>query len=461
MAGLDIFNRGELDSLIERYRTVDMESLWSQDNRYRTWLEVELAVCRAWAEHGVIPEDSLRNILQRADIDLERISELEEAVHHDMIAFVTAVAEKVGPDGRYIHLGLTSSDVIDTASSLLMVRSIRLILGELELLSREILSKAFRYGHTPCMGRTHGVHAEPITFGLKLLNWYEELRRDRSRLLFAIETVGVGKISGAVGTYAHCPPPIEERACDLLGLSRAKVSTQILQRDRHAQAICALAILGSGLERIAQEVRHLQRTEVLEVLEPFYQGQKGSSAMPHKRNPILCERICGMARLLRGHTLASLENIPLWHERDISHSSVERVVWPDAFNLAHYMLKKTREVVEGMTVLEDRMEKNLGLLKGLVFSQRVLLGLLEKGFSREEAYAIVQEAALLSLEKGESFLEMLERDPRVSESFKGQELRSLFDIDYYLRFIDDIFERFSAGKASTGDEDTTREEGFE
>jgi len=446
--------------LIERYNTDEMESLWSQENRFRTWLEVELAVCEAWMKEGVIPEGSLRNILERAEIDQERIKEIEATVHHDMIAFVTAVSEKIGPDGRYLHLGLTSSDVIDTASSLLMVRSLRLILDELELLSREILSKAFRYRHTPCMGRTHGVHAEPITFGFKLLNWYEELRRDQGRLHSALEVMRVGKISGAVGTYAHCPPSVEERACDLLGLARAKVSTQILQRDRHAQVIAALAILGSGLERIAQEVRHLQRTEVIEVLEPFYEGQKGSSAMPHKRNPVICERICGMARLLRGHNLASMENIPLWHERDISHSSVERVVWPDAFNLTHYMLKKTREVVEGMAVLEDRMAKNLDLLKGLVFSQRVLLGLLEKGFSREDAYVIVQEAARISLEKEEPFLEVLEKDPRVGGSFKGQELRSLFDMGYYLRFIDDIFGRFSAGEAVTGDQDVTRKEGL-
>jgi len=447
--------------LIERYCTDEMEHLWSLENRFRTWLEVELAACRAWAEEGAIPEGALRNILEKADIDMERIRVIEDTVHHDMIAFVSSVAEKVGPDGRYIHLGLTSSDVIDTSSSLLLVRSIRLLLDELEMLSGEILSMAARYRLTPCIGRTHGVHAEPISFGFKLLNWYEELCRDRDRLVAAMEVTGVGKISGAVGTYAHCPPMIEERVCDLLGLTRARVSTQILQRDRHAQVVCAVAILGSGLERIAQEIRHLQRTEVLEVLEPFSSGQKGSSAMPHKKNPVVCERICGMARLLRSYSLASLENIPLWHERDISHSSVERVIWPDVFNLCHYMLKKAREVVEGMTVLDEVMKRNLDLSKGLVFSQRVLLGLVEKGFSREDAYAIVQGAAMQCWDQDRSFLEVLEDDPRVAGAFKGEELHSLFDTEYYLRFIDGIFERFPVKDPSFTKEQATRKERYE
>jgi adenylosuccinate lyase len=431
-----------MDTLIERYQTEEMSELWSHENHFRIWLEVELAACRAWMEEGVIPKEAFEHIVERSDIDLERIREIEDSVHHDMIAFVSSLAEKVGPDGRFIHLGLTSSDVIDTSSSLLISRSIRVILEELKKFTGSILEKAWKYKFTPCVGRTHGVHAEPVSFGFKLLNWYEEMRRDQSRLEAALGAVGAGKISGAVGTYAHCPPSIEERVCELLGLERARVSTQILQRDRHAEVINALALLGSGLERIAQEIRHLQRSEVLEVLEPFSEGQKGSSAMPHKKNPVICERICGMARLLRGYAIASMENIPLWHERDISHSSVERVIWPDAFHIAHYMLKKSIEVIEGMRVLEEGMARNLELSKGLVFSQRILLGLVEKGFTREDAYAIVQESAMLCWEKGKPFLEVLGADPRIMAVFAPDEIEALFDTGYYLRFIDEVFGRF-------------------
>ncbi|MDO9508830.1 MAG: adenylosuccinate lyase [Thermovirgaceae bacterium] len=428
--------------MIERYSTEEMSAIWSQNNRFRTWLEVEIAACRAWMEEGSIPEDSFRNIVERSGIDLDRIRQIEDSVHHDMVAFVSSVAEKVGPDGRYIHLGLTSSDVIDTSSSILLSRSIDIILSELLKVSEIILENAWKFRKLACVGRTHGVHAEPLSFGFKLLNWYEELQRDVRRLDTARLAVSVGKISGAVGTYAHCPPAIEERVCALLGLERARVSTQVLQRDRHAEVMSALALLGSGLERIAQEIRHLQRTEVLEVLEPFSMHQKGSSAMPHKKNPVICERICGMARLLRGYALSSMENIPLWHERDISHSSVERVIWPDAFHISHYMLVKTREVLEGMTVLEDGMKRNLDLSKGLVFSQRVLIGLVEKGFTRENAYAIVQESAMKCWEGEKTFLEILEEDPAIMKNFKPEELESLFEADYYLRFIDTIFDRF-------------------
>ena len=428
--------------MIERYSTQEMDVIWSQENRFRTWLEVEIAACRAWMEEGVIPEESFLNILERSEIDVDRILQIEDSVNHDMIAFVSSVAEKVGPDGRYIHLGLTSSDVIDTSSSLLLARSLDLILGDLGEVAEIILEKAWKYRDLACVGRTHGVHAEPLSFGFKLLNWYEEIQRDITRLSASRVSVSVGKISGAVGTYAHCPPSIEERVCSLLGLERARVSTQILQRDRHAEVISALAIMGSGLERIAQEIRHLQRTEVLEVMEPFSDHQKGSSAMPHKKNPVICERICGMARLLRGFLVGSLENIPLWHERDISHSSVERVIWPDSFHIAHYMLKKTREVISGMRVLEDNMKKNLELSGGLVYSQRVLLGLVDKGFSREEAYKRVQECAMRCWEGEGSYLELLKKDPDISASFTEEELTSLFDGGYYLRFMDDVFDRF-------------------
>lgn len=428
--------------MIDRYSTKEMSVIWSQENSFKSWLEVEIAVCRAWMEEGSIPEASFRTIVERARVDIDRIRQIEDSVHHDMIAFVSSVAEKVGPDGRFIHLGLTSSDVIDTASSLLLSRSIDIILGELKKVSEAILEKAWQYRKIPCVGRTHGVHAEPISFGFKVLNWYEEIQRDIRRIKAARLSVSVGKISGAVGTYAHCPPAIEERVCALLGLEPARVSTQILQRDRHAEVMTSLALMGSGLERIAVEIRHLQRTEVMEVMEPFSEQQKGSSAMPHKKNPIICERICGMARLLRGYAVSTMENIPLWHERDISHSSVERVIWPDAFNIAHYMLMKTLEVIEGMRILEESMERNLDISKGLVFSQRVLLGLVEKGFSREEAYAVVQKSAMKCWEGDRTFLQILEEDPRIIGSFTVEELESLFDTGYFLRFVEKVFERF-------------------
>lgn len=436
--------------MIDRYQTKEMSALWSQENLFSTWLEVEIAVCRAWMEEGVIPEQSFRNILDRSVIDLDRIVQIEESVHHDMIAFVSSVAEKVGKDGRYIHLGMTSSDVIDTSASLLLSRSLDIISCELDGLAETVLKKAWDYRELACVGRTHGIHAEPVSFGFKLLNWYDELQRDKKRLAASRVSIAVGKISGAVGTYAHCPPVIEEKVCSLLGLERAMVSTQILQRDRHAEVISSLALLGSGLERIAQEIRHLQRTEVLEVLEPFSENQKGSSAMPHKRNPIICERICGMARLLRGYLLSSMENIPLWHERDISHSSVERIIWPDAFHLTHYMLKKTREVLDGMKVLSEGMKRNLNLSRGLVFSQRVLIGLVEKGFTREEAYDIVQRSAMECWDRDRTFKEILGEDPGIRSSFSEKEFEDLFDETYYLRFIDTIFDRFpkSGGRSS-------------
>jgi len=428
--------------MIERYRTEEMDAIWSRENCFRTWLEVELAVCRAWMEEGVIPEESFRTIAERSVIDIDRISEIENSVHHDMIAFVSSLAEKAGPDGRFIHLGLTSSDVIDTSSSLLLTRSIDVIIRELNVISALILEMAWKYKELACVGRTHGVHAEPVSFGFKMLNWYDEIQRDIVRMKASRISSGAGKISGAVGTYAHCPPEIEERVCKFLGLERARVSTQILQRDRHSEVINSLALLGSGLERIAMEIRHLQRTEVLEAMEPFSVNQKGSSAMPHKKNPVISERVCGMARLLRGYAISAMENIPLWHERDISHSSVERVIWPDAFHIAHYMLRKTNEIISGMRVLEEGMQKNMGASKGLVFSQRVLLSLVEKGFSREEAYSIVQRDAMKCWKGEKTFLEILEGDPEISGHFDRAELVSLFDTGFFLRFIDQIFDRF-------------------
>lgn len=428
--------------MIERYETEAMRHIWSEENKYRAWLQVELAVCRAWAEEGVIPMEALEVISEKASFNVDRIKEIESKVHHDVIAFVSCVAESVGEQGRFIHLGLTSSDVLDTASALLLKDSLDVIFKELTSLEDKVLEKAFIYKHTPCVGRTHGVHAEPMSFGLKLLNWYSQLKRSEERLSLAYKQINCGKISGAVGTYAHCPPSIEKRACSLLGLQPASVSNQILQRDRHAFLLQVLALLGSTMENMALEIRHLQRTEVLEAMEPFSKGQKGSSAMPHKRNPILCERICGMARLLRGYCVSGMENVALWHERDISHSSVERVIWPDAFHITHYMISLLNRIVDGMEVNASRMAKNINLTKGLIFSQRVLLALVGKGLSRDEAYEVVQRYALKCWDSDGDFREMLSSDPLVMSFLTKDELEGLFDVNYYLRFVDDIFDRF-------------------
>ena len=429
--------------MIERYETSEMKRIWSDENRFLKWLEVELAVCEAWMEEGRIPPEAMEEIRTKAGFDVARILEIEATTHHDVIAFVSAVAERIGPNGRYVHLGLTSSDVVDTAGSLLLLEAIGVIEEALRAFSVLVLEKAREYRHLPCVGRTHGIHGEPTTFGLKILNWHYELERDRERLDLAKRQVSAGKISGAVGTYAHCPPQIEKKVCDKLGLERAAVSNQILQRDRHAGVMTAIAILGSTLERIATEIRHLQRTEVLEASEPFSKGQKGSSAMPHKRNPILCERICGMARLLRGYATPALENVALWHERDISHSSVERIAWPDAFHLAHYSLRTMARIVRNLAVAPERMAKNLGLTQGLLFSQRVLLFLVEEAeISREEAYSIVQDNAMRCW-GGEGHLkDLLAKDPRMVHVFDEETLDRLFDYAYFTRYVDEIFSRF-------------------
>ncbi|MFA0888979.1 MAG: adenylosuccinate lyase [Synergistales bacterium] len=429
--------------MIERYETEEMKRIWSEENRFRKWLEVELAVCEAWTEEGRIPREAMEQIRNKAAFDIRRISEIEATTHHDVIAFVSAVAEKIGPEGRYVHLGLTSSDVVDTAGSLLILEALEVLTRALRDFSGLVLEKARQYRHLPCVGRTHGIHGEPTTFGLKVLNWHYELQRDMERLDLARRHIAAGKISGAVGTYAHCPPHIEAKVCSSLGLQRADVSNQILQRDRHAEVLTAVAILGSTLERIATEIRHLQRTEVLEAAEPFLKGQKGSSAMPHKRNPILCERVCGMARLLRGYSIAAMENIALWHERDISHSSVERVAWPDAFHLAHYCVKTMSRIIGNLQVDAEKMVKNLELTKGLLFSQRVLLHLIdETQASREEAYSIVQENAMRCW-VGEGHLkDLLAADERVVRFIDEASLEKLFDYGYYTRFVDEIFSRF-------------------
>jgi adenylosuccinate lyase len=429
--------------MIPRYTTKEMNAIWSEENKYALWTKIEIAVCQAWQEKGVIPREAVLDIQKNASFSVSRIHEIEATTHHDVIAFVTCLAESVGDNGRYIHLGLTSSDVLDTASSLLLRESMEILQGSLEDLMKVVLEKARTYKTTPCIGRTHGIHAEPMTFGMKLLNWYDQLERDVERLDLAKKQINYGKISGAVGTYAHCPPEIEARVCSLLGLQAAPISTQILQRDAHANLVNAVTLLGTALERMALEIRHLQRTEVLEVFEPFSPGQKGSSAMPHKKNPIIAERLCGMARLLRGYALVGMENVALWHERDISHSSTERVIWPDLFHVAHYMLRKARNLVEGMIILPENMQKNLDATRGLFFSQKVLLTLIEEGgMSREDAYRHVQESAMRCWNGEGDFLELLSQDPRVIQAISLEKLQAIFDISIYLHHVDTIFKRF-------------------
>lgn len=429
--------------MIKRYETQEMRDIWSLENQYRSWMKVEVAVCEAWKDLGVIPEKAYEDIKSKGDFDVENIERIEAEVHHDVIAFVTDMASHVGENGRYIHLGLTSSDVLDTANALRLSESLGVLMGQLDSLCSVVEDVAKKHRKTPCVGRSHGIHAEPTTFGLKVLNWYSQLLRDRKRLEEADKGIRFGKLSGAVGTLAHTSPEFEEKVCASLGLKVDPVSTQVIQRDRHAQVSYALASLACALERISTEIRHLQRTEVLEVLEPFGSKQKGSSAMPHKKNPILCERISGMARLVRSYHMAAMENVSLWHERDISHSSVERIAWPDSFHLIHYMCRLMEKVVSGMTVNVDRMQRNLDLTGGLVFSQRVLLELVERfGMAREDAYAVVQSNAMRCWDGEGAFIDLLWSDPKVKGVLSRDELESLFSQEHYFRHVDGIFRRF-------------------
>jgi len=435
--------------MIEKYCTEAMSRIWTDENRFRRWLDVELAVCRAWAEDGVIPKSDLGEITSKASFDVKRIAEIEEETQHDVIAFVTAVAESIGPSGRFVHLGLTSSDVIDTAASLLLSDALDVLIGSAIELRESLARLSWKYRHTPCAGRSHGIHAEPTSFGLKFLGFVSETGRDIERLSAVREEIRVCKLSGAVGTYANCPPHIEERVALELGLSSDPVSTQIIQRDRHARVTGTIALYGAGLERLALEIRHLQRTEVLEASEPFGKKQKGSSAMPHKKNPILSERVCGLSRLLRGYASGALENVALWHERDISHSSVERVIWGDSFNLAHYMTRIMKRIIDGLVVNEAQIKRNLDLTKGLLFSGRVLLAAVEAGMSREDAYSVVQENAMKCWESvrnggSETLLDLLERDARMAKlTASGPDaIKKLFGLDFYLRYADEIFSRF-------------------
>jgi adenylosuccinate lyase len=427
--------------MIERYFPKDVAEIWSDENKFRTWLRVELEVCKVLAERGWIPRESLATILEKADFSLARILEIEASTHHDLIAFTTSVAEHVGPDARYIHWGLTSTDVVDTAQALQLLAVNALIFAAIEEFMAVVKTRAGEHWRTLMMGRTHGVHAEVTTFGLKLAVWYDEMRRNRERMRRAAEILRVGKISGAVGTFAHLGPDVEETVCRRLGLEAARVSTQTLQRDRHAEYVCALAIIGASLDKFATEIRHLQRTEVREVEEPFAAGQKGSSAMPHKRNPVKCEQVCGLSRLLRGYVVTALENVPLWHERDISHSSAERVILPDASGLVCYMLRSMTRIVKGLLVYPERMLKNMELTRGLAYSGQLLLDLTRKGIAREEAYVWVQRCSMRVWTEDKDFLLILQEDPDIARVLSADEIRSVVNPVLQLRNVDAVFHR--------------------
>jgi adenylosuccinate lyase len=418
-----------------------MGRIWSDQHRYETWLLVEIAASEAMSDAGIIPREAAQAIADRGAFDVARIDEIEAVTHHDVIAFTTAVAEKVGPAARYLHFGMTSSDVIDTAQALQMREACGVLLKDLDDLAGVVRDRAFEHRRTPMIGRTHGVHAEPTTFGLKLALWFAEIGRDIERIERAQRTVSVGKLSGAVGSFAHLPPSVEQAVCDRLGLQPASVSSQVIQRDRHAELLTALAITGASLEKFALEIRGLQKTEIGEVEEPFAAGQKGSSAMPHKRNPIGCEQIVGLARLLRGNAHAALENVALWHERDISHSSVERVILPDSFIALDHMLRRFTRIVRGMKVHISRMRENLDRSRGVVFSGSVLLELAKHGIAREQAYEWVQRNAMRSFDEGLDFKRLLEADPDIARALSTSELDRAFDLDDQFRHVDEVFDR--------------------
>ena len=427
--------------MIERYSRPEMSALWSMEARFGAWLEVELAVCEAWTRLGVIPAEDMATIRAKAGFDVDRILEVEEKTRHDVIAFLTAVEEKVGDSARFIHLGCTSSDIVDTANAVLLVRAGKIILADIDKVLAVLKDMAFAHKDQLCMGRTHGIHAEPTSFGLKMAGFYAEFTRHKARFADALENIRVGKISGAVGTYAHLSPELEAMACELLGLAVDPVSTQIIQRDRHAHFFTALGLLGGGVERLCTELRHLQRTEVLEVEEGFSKGQKGSSAMPHKKNPISAENLCGLSRLLRTNALASMENMPLWHERDISHSSVERVIMPDSTILADYILNRLAGLLSNLRVIPENMQRNLEGSYGLFYSQRVLVELIDLGLPRQKAYEMVQAPAMRSWDTRRPFKDEVMGDMQIREYLSLETLERLFDPCYYLRYVSAIFDR--------------------
>jgi adenylosuccinate lyase len=437
--------------MIPRYTRPVMAQLWSQEEKLRAWALVEFYACEAWYKLGKVPEKDYKIIKEKLHPYLEngftkenvrRIEEIEKETRHDVIAFLTHLSEIIGPSARYLHMGMTSSDMLDTAMAWLMRRAMKIILEDVDNLLEVLKEKAFCYKDTVMIGRTHGIHAEPITFGLKFALWYEEIKRNKRRLNSALETISYGKISGAVGTFAHVPMEVEAYVCEKLGLKPAPISNQIIQRDRYAEYICALALLASSIEKIAVEIRHLQRTEVLEAEEYFSKGQKGSSAMPHKRNPILSENLCGLARMIRGYVVPALENVPLWHERDISHSSVERMMVPSATTLADFALVRLTNLLKNLLVYPVKMFKNLNLLRGLVFSQPLMLALVEKGLTREEAYVIVQEMAM-QVWKDETlqFKDLVKKNSKVTEILSDEEIEKIFDVKTYLKNVEAIFER--------------------
>jgi adenylosuccinate lyase len=436
--------------MIARYTNPEMGAIWSDRRRYETWLEVELAAADATAEAGLIPMEAaaeLRAAARHITLDIARIEEIEKVTQHDVIAFTTAVAEQVGPAARWLHFGLTSSDVLDTAQAIQMREACALVIKNLGLLMEAVRARADEHRHTAMIGRTHGVHAEPMTFGLKLALWYSQLQRDLDRMLRARDSVSVGKLSGAVGTFAHLDPAIEARVCERLGLQAAPVSSQVIQRDRHAELLSAIAILGASLETFALEIRGLQKTEIGEVEEPFGKGQKGSSAMPHKRNPIGCEQIVGLARLLRANAMAAMENVALWHERDISHSSVERVILPDSFIALDHMLRRFTRIVRGMVVYPERMHENLQRSRGVMFSGTVLLELARRGLSREKAYEWVQRNAMRAFHEQRDFRDLLLADPDITSVLTAAEIDKAFDLHDQLRNVDAIMDRVFAGAA--------------
>lgn len=433
--------------MIKRYTRPEMGAIWEDQNRYQKWLDVEMAVCDAWFELGEIPEDALKRINNNASFNTKRIDEIENVVKHDILAFLTSVSEFVGKDSQYVHLGLTSYDVVDTAFSLLIKESLENISKGLNALKDVLREKAIEHKTTVMVGRTHGVHAEPITFGVKVLVWYEEIRRQCERIARATENISYGRISGSVGTYIHLDPKVEEIALAKLGLRPAKISTQVLQRDRHAEVIAALALVCASLDKFAQEIRHHQKTEVLELEEPFTKGQKGSSSMPHKKNPVRTERISGLARITRSNLQTALENIPLWHERDISHSSAERVIFPDSFIITDFLLAEMTDIIKNWRVHPERMRANINLTRGLIFSQRVMLALIKKNISRENAYKLTQRNSLKAWDEQKDFKELLKADPEVTELLSDEEIEECFSLDLYLDKIDYIYEKVFADES--------------
>lgn len=432
--------------MIPRYTRQIMANVWEPENRFRKWLQIELLVCEAMTKLGEVPQAAWEVIRKKAAFDLKRIEEIERVVKHDVIAFLTAVSEQIGPEARYLHWGLTSSDILDTSLAMLLVEAANILENDIKGFMEVLKRRALEHRHTPMIGRTHGMHAEPITFGLVLALWYAEMKRNLQRLQRAKEGIAYGKISGAVGTYAHLNPEVEAYVCKKCGLKPAPISSQIIQRDRHADYFTTLALIASSLEKIALQIRHFQRTEVSEAEEPFTEGQKGSSAMPHKRNPIAAENLMGLARLIRSYAWAAMENVALWHERDISHSSVERIIAPDATILLDYMLDRITHLIDRLVVYPQKMKANLHLTRGLVFSEGVMLKLVQKGLSREEAYALVQRSAFQSLQKKKDFQKVLLKDSNILKYLKAEEIKECFNLDHYYRHVDSIFERVFANQ---------------